>query len=204
MSPVTHVRFQAETRRNDRWRLALVAVLLTGVAACGGGSGITSPSVRIPLRNGPYWLHLDGVGFSLDPDLPACENAIAIRGATGVVTAVDLTNANGTWIARSAVNSGAQLELRFTEGTPVVFDVPVAGTIAGVATDMVGSFQRSSTGVRISVRGSTTEWADMSGRGHASQDLVTGTVVGSIQFTDMFGNVSTCTKILLNLVPRAA
>lgn len=192
-------------RKPDAMRAGLtrapVLLALTTCLACGGSPGSTDPIPvnRLAIRPGPYWLLFTGIGFSLDPDLPACENAISIRGGTLVDTPVDVTNLDGVWVARSATTSGAQIEFTFRESPTGLVEIPINGTIRGTVVDVNPN---DPTGVVIAVQGTSTESADVTGHGTTNVNVVIGTVTGRIEFRDARGNVSTCSKIRVDLYVR--
>jgi hypothetical protein len=185
------------------WLRVLLSVLLLSLSGCGSPeSSQPSPVSRLKLHTGAYSLWFTGLGLSSDPHVPACANAIFIRGGTNVTIPVDLRYEHGTWIATSSQSSGSQIEYRFQEGSSVVATIPISGTIKGTAVDMGMGAPTVASGVRIFVRGASMDVAQVDGHGSASQQVVSGVASGDIQFVDTLGNVSICTHILLDLTLR--
>ena len=93
------------------------------------------------------------------------------------------------------------MEVRFQEGSTGFTTIPITGTIKGTAVDM-GTSPPSPTGVRVSIGGVSGDAAIVEGHGSSNTEVVSGTASGNIEFVDTLGNVSTCTKILMDLTRR--
>jgi hypothetical protein len=181
----------------------LLLVLVLCAAGCAGGDPTgPSPVNRLNLHPGPYSLWLNGLGISTDPSFPVCSNAISIIGGTSVTIPVDLTNESGTWVVKSTPVSAAQMEFRFQEGRSAVATVPVTGTIRGTAVDRGMGTGFTASGVSVTVRGASMEFAQVEAEGSTDVEVVSGTVSGDIEFVDIPGHRSKCSKILLDLTLR--
>ena len=114
----------------------LVTIVLLIASACGGGP--TSPSqASPPLADGNFILAFGGGSLE-------CQDVKSPQAGTSVTVRVRAGHSGGTWIGRAASEEDGDFEIRLMrtseavsmDGRPIgPLDVPVAGTLVGIATD---------------------------------------------------------------------
>src|SRR5262245_42655002 len=111
--------------------------------ACGGGSASSpmqpSPAATAPLGDGRFLLELLGGSFE-------CDDFKVPQAGTHIMFTIAATHDGGTWIGHAATADSGSFELRLgrsaepnpSSGSSIPlgpFDIPVVGTLTGIATD---------------------------------------------------------------------
>jgi hypothetical protein len=176
----------------------LIVAGATAVAACGSSPTAAAPA-GVPLSEGRQLLTLSGFAASSDPTLPPCAPIGQPRDGTSVNTIVMLTNENGVWVGRSALNLGT-IELRLRAGATAAAGYPVTGTISGTGFDI--GLMGVTRDVRVTFASTTGGAATFDGETTSkSSSMVVGRVSGALRFSDSQGVASTCPAIQWTMQP---
>jgi hypothetical protein len=176
----------------------LTVAAAAGLMACGSSPTASSPS-SLPLTEGRQLLTFSGFVVSSDPSLPPCAPAGQPRDGTSVNTVVMLTNENGVWVGRSALNFGT-IELRLRSGANATAGYPVTGTITGTGMDI--GLMGVTRDVRVTFASAGGGAATFDGETTSkSSSMFVGRVTGAMRFADSQGVSSTCPAIQWTMQP---
>jgi len=184
-------------RRRALCGLSLVVIPAAGLLACGSAPTGASPT-GLPLAEGRQLLTLSGFAVSTDPSLPPCAPPGQPRDGTSVNTVVMLTNENGMWVGRSALNLGT-IELRLRAEAKASDVYPVTGTISGTGIDI--GLMGVTRDVRVTFASSGGGAATFDGEASSSSTMIVGRMSGALRFADSQGVSSTCSAIQWTMQP---